>query len=121
MQLFLMIAAMLHASFMITELFPWSRPVVLRLTSRRLPAGESLTPAQENLVSGVIHNAGIYNGIVAGGLLFAVFEGAAGMKVAEVMFAGATVAGIFGAITLKSKVPLIQALIGAAGLYLVLR
>ncbi len=69
MKWFLVAAAALHVFFMMSELFPWSLPAVLRIASKKLPTAEPFTDAQRKLVAGVVHNAGIYNGIFAGGLL----------------------------------------------------
>ena len=98
--------------------FPWPFPALLRAASKKLPAGEPFTAAQQKLVATVVHNAGIYNAILAGGLLWAAFGGPSLADVARVMLAGATAAGIFGAITLKSPVPAVQAAVGIVGLFL---
>jgi len=116
----------LHASFMIGELYPWRCPFVLQLSSKDLPKlsdGKSLTDDQEKFVARILHNVGIYNGIVAGGFLFVLFRRPAVTEVAEVMFAGAIAAGIFGTATLKFPLTastVLQAATGAVGLYLVL-
>ena len=129
MKLFLLGAAGLHALFMVFELFPWSTPLSLQLASSKLPklpASHPLTPDQERvfvarqgLTATVVHNAGIYNGIVAGGLSWAALAGTSATDVALVMLIGATVAGAFGTATLKSGVPAIQTLVGIVGLVLV--
>jgi hypothetical protein len=41
--------AALHAVFMLCELFPWPAPVLLRIVSKKLPAGEQWTEAQGTL------------------------------------------------------------------------
>jgi uncharacterized membrane protein len=115
---FLMGAAVLHLLFMAAELFPWSLPVLLGVVSKKLPAGEPFTDAQQNLVATVVHNAGIYNAIVAGGLLWAAFGGQSAIGVARVMLMGATLAGVFGTVTLKSPVTAVQAVVGIFGLFL---
>lgn len=129
MKWFLIGAAGLHAFFMIFELFPWSVPFSLQIASKKLPnlpSDEPFTAAQEKgvaarqkLMATIVHNAGIYNGIVAGGLFWAAFAGASGTDVARVMLIGAAVAGIFGTATLKSAPTAIQAAIGIVGLFLV--
>jgi uncharacterized membrane protein len=116
MQWFLIGAAALHIFFMIAELFPWSAPALLRIASKRLPSSESFTSAQQKLVATIVHNAGIYNGIVAGGLLWAAFGGDSAIDVARVMLMGAAIAGAFGTATLKSPVTAVQAAVGIVGL-----
>jgi len=121
MQWFLFIAAGLHILFMMAELFPWSRPLLLRIAGKKLPRGERFTAAQRTLVAAIVHNAGIYNGIVAGGLLYAGFHGEGAVAVARVMFAGAIAAGVFGTVPLKSPLTAVQGLIGIVGLFLICR
>jgi uncharacterized membrane protein len=115
---FVIALAALHGLFMMCELFPWSSPVLLRLISRRLPKHQEWTAAQGALVATIVHNAGIYNAILAGGLLSAVFRHHPGGDVTRVMCAGAAVAGIFGTVTLKSPLTALQALLGFIGLVL---
>jgi putative membrane protein len=102
--------------FMLCELFPWSFPVALRPVSRKLVSSGPFATDQKKLVATVVHNAGIYNGIVASGLLWAAFG--ASSDVALIMLAGAVVAGIFGTATLRSPVSATQAVVGMIGLIL---
>jgi uncharacterized membrane protein len=105
-------AGVLCAGFMVGELFPWRFPVVFKKASERLPADQSFSKEQRETIAAVVHNAGIYNAIVAGGLFYAAFAGGSALDVAWVMFVGAIAAGIFGAITLGSVVPAFRALLG---------
>jgi hypothetical protein len=86
---FLIGAAGLHVLFMGAELFPWRLPALLRIASKGLPKGEPFTCAQQTLVATIVHNAGIYNGILAGGLFWAAFRGDPAIEVARVMLSGA--------------------------------
>ena len=81
--------------------------------------GHAQPGPQQDLVATIVHNAGIYNGILAGGLFWAARQGASASDVAQVLLAGALVAGIFGAITMKSWVPGLQAAVGLIGLLLI--
>jgi len=130
MKWFLIVAALLHLGFMICELYPWQVPVSLELASKCRPelppdkltdAQKEWFHAQQELTATVVHNAGIYNGIVAGGLFWAAYAGLAATDVALVMLMGAVVAGIFGTVTLKSPVTAMQAAVGIIGLILVLK
>ena len=112
-------AAGLHALFMLAELFPWRLPALLRIASKGLPSGEQFTYAPQTLVATIVHNAGIYNGILAGGLFWAAFRGNPAIDVAGVMLCGALVAGVFGTATMKSPVTAVQAVVGLIGLILV--
>jgi putative membrane protein len=117
MKPFLFVAGLLHAGFLFAEMFPWSNPYLLCLVSSNFHHHRvSFSGDQLELVSIVVHNAGIYNGIVAGGLFWAA-SGKASMDVARVMLMGAVVAGVFGAATLAPATA-VQAIVGIIGLVL---
>ena len=118
MKWFLLGVALLHAAFMALELFPWRVPFLLALLSRKLPASGPFTEAQRDLVATIVHNAGIYNGILAGGLFWAALTGESANDVARVLLAGAAVAGIFGTATMRSAPTAVQAALGIGGLLL---
>jgi uncharacterized membrane protein len=118
MRWFLIGVAALHFVFMLCELFPWSFPVLLRIVSKKLPQGMKWTDSQRTLVATIVHNAGIYNAVFAGGLLWAALAGDPGREVARVLLGGATVAGVFGTATLRSPITALQALLGIVGLAL---
>lgn len=126
MRAFVFVVAALHAAFMLGELFPWASPLLLRKLSEKLPtglgkelpAGEKWTKPQQTLVVAIVHNAGIYNAILAGGLLWAAWPETLNRDVARVLLAGAAVAGVFGTATLKSPFTALQALLGIIGLAL---
>ena len=114
---FLVLAAALHLTFMVLELFPWGFPFLLcRLATEKLGA-DPFSHDQLCFVSTIVHNAGIYNGIVSGGLFWAAFHESTSINIAHVMLIGATVAGIFGAATL-SPLTGVQAVVGIIGLVL---
>jgi uncharacterized membrane protein len=117
MSWFLYGAAALHAGFMVCELFPWRLPLLLRIASRSL-GGEAFTSAQQALVATIVHNAGIYNLVIAGGLLWAAWRGEPAVEAARVLLVGAAVAGAFGTATLKSPFTAVQALVGVVGFLL---
>jgi putative membrane protein len=124
------LVGLLHLLFMVLELFPWHRPFSLGREIKRLPRppkGQDFTSDQQQVVdrhddlaAAIVHNAGIYNGIVAAGLFWAAFGPepalAGRIDVARVMLAGAVVAGAFGTVTLKNPVPAVQAVFGVGGL-----
>jgi hypothetical protein len=135
MRVFLFVVAALHAAFMAGELFPSGSPFLLRKLGAKLPTGRGTevppdlgtvlpqgkpwTDGQEKLVAAIVRNAGIYNGILAGGLAWAALPNPPDREVARVLLAGATAAGIFGTITLKSPLTALQALFGIIGLVLI--
>ena len=130
-RILLSVAAAVHALFLLVEMFPWPYPLLLKKVSKDLedvpgPRGESegrkWTRAQQPLVATIVQNAGIYNGILAGGLLWSAWtlnmtlDVDPARAVARVLLAGAAVAGIFGTATLKSKATAGQAILGIPGL-----
>jgi hypothetical protein len=122
------VAAILHLCFAMGEMFPWQCPVILGalLRSLRRKKNVEFTGEQLRLTATIVRNAGIYNVIVAAGFLGLIFPGEIGfpsdpaaLKPFECFFFGAAlVAGLFG-LTL-SRATLIQAIVGALGLYLTL-
>src|SRR5829696_867440 len=131
LQGFLLVVAVVHAGFMILEMFPWPFPILLKIVSKGLPdlAREpnernerKWSRHQQPLVATIVHNAGIYNGILAGGLFWAALALAPtlaagpGREVARLLLAGAMVAGMFGTATLKSPATAVQAVLGMIGL-----
>jgi hypothetical protein len=132
MRVFIFVVAALHAAFMAGELFPFGSPFLLRKLSAKLPKGlgtelpqgqgtvlpkdKAWTESQEKLVAVIVRNAGVYNGILAGGLIWAALPQTPDREVARVLLAGAAAAGIFGSLTLKSPLTAAQALLGIIGL-----
>jgi uncharacterized membrane protein len=114
---YLCIVALLHGFFCVAELFPWRMPLALWLSLKQLKPRDDFSPAQQDLVATIVHNAAIYNAIVAGGLVYAAMSSPHG-DVARVMLLGAAGAGVFGALTLRSTLAALQAVLGIIGLYL---
>ena len=77
-----------------------------------------LLPDDESFVSTVVHNAGIYNGIVALGLIAAASYGRKAFGIQIALLAGVVVAGLFGGATLSPKT-FAQAALGAIGILVV--
>ena len=111
---------LLHACFMIGELFPWNSPLIMTLVLRKWPVRLDLSTDQEHFVSMVVHNAGIYNGIVAAGLFATAFGGPNVFTVQIALLAGGVVAGLFGYRTL-TKETIAQAFFGTIALIVVVR
>jgi putative membrane protein len=118
MKIYLVTVALLHVFFMLAELLPWSLPFALRKTTEKLAPTDKLNPGQSTVVANIVRNAGIYNGIVAGGLFYAAFMGDSARDVALIFAIGVSAAGIFGAITLRSWLCALQGILGLVGCYL---
>jgi uncharacterized membrane protein len=92
----------------------------MRLVLSKWPKQLDLSANDQHLVAMVVHNAGIYNGIVASGLFAAAWVGPSAYCIQVTLLAGGIVAGLFGAGTL-SKATIFQAICGAIALAVVIR
>jgi|GEM_PF-1780852 len=131
----LLATAVLHAAFFLAETLPWSEPFLLRTLLDAAAGSESPAGAQtaipgdsknasearkvdvqpesaRKLFATVVHNAGIYNAILAGGLFWAFYRGRVANELALVLCIGVVVAGVFGAATIQSAVCVVQAAVG---------
>jgi putative membrane protein len=104
--------ALLHAYFLILEMFLWDKPRGLRTFG--------LTPEFAAASKSLAANQGLYNGFLAAGLAWALWLGAAGDAIRIFFLACVIVAGVFGALTASRKILWVQALPGALALALVL-
>ena len=109
----------LHLLFMLGELFPWPSPFIMDKVLEKWPERLDLSPADRRFAATVVHNAGIYNGIVAAGLFAAASLGPAGLSVQLALLAGGVAAGIFGAATL-TPATIVQAIAGGIAIVAVL-
>ena len=102
------IVALLHFGFLALEMFYWDHPVGQKIFS--------MTPEQSAETAALAANQGLYNGFLAAGLLWGVIT----RKTDVVIFflLCVVVAGIFGAVTAKPTILLIQAAPAALALLL---
>lgn len=105
-----LVVAAAHVGFMILETFLWTTP-----TGRRI-FGQSADEAQTTKV--LAQNQGVYNGALAALLAWAALAGQGDTVVAALVFV--IVVGVYGAITAKPTILLLQALPAAAALALML-
>ena len=103
--------ALLHACFLVLEMFLWTRPVGHRVFG--------LPPEVMTASAPLAGNQGLYNGFLAAGLTWGLFLGGAGFSIKVFFLACVIVAGIFGAATAKRSILWLQALPGAIALILV--
>ena len=106
---------------MIGELIPWSKPCImgLVLTAQHLSFGNQCSK-EYCLLTSVVHNAGVYNGIVAAGLFATLWAGPSAYRVQVALLTGGIVAGVFGYATLAPGT-ILQAILGAIALFVVIR
>jgi putative membrane protein len=111
-ELVVVLVALLHAYFLVLEMFLWDKAAGLKAF------GHSKEQASATKV--LAANQGLYNGFIAAGLLWGVFQGADGTDFKVFFLLCVIVAGIFGALTASRKILYVQALPGLLGLILVL-
>jgi len=111
----------LHSGLMAGELFRWCRPFILGIVlDQRQPIFADMSSKEYCFLTSVVHNAGVYNGIVAAGLFATLWAGPSALPVQVALLSGGIVAGVFGAATL-APATIVQAVLGAIALFIVAR
>jgi putative membrane protein len=100
-----LIVILLHLGFMVMEMFFWN------VMSARMFA---MTPELSALTSVLAANQGLYNGLLAAGLGFALMR--SNREMLLFLLASVVVAGTYGAMTAKGTILFFQALPGALAL-----
>jgi len=95
------LVAALHAYFLVLEMFLWDTPI-----GRKAFA---LTPEFSAASKTLAANWGLYNGLLAAGLVWGLVLGASGMAVKLFFLSCVIVAGLFGAATVSRKILFVQA------------
>ncbi|MSQ88796.1 MAG: DUF1304 domain-containing protein [Betaproteobacteria bacterium] len=106
------LVALLHAYFMVLEMFLWDQPLGRRIFK--------LTPEFAAASVRLAVNLGLYNGFLAAGLLWGLAMGAAGLQVKVFFLSCVVVAGLFGGVTLSRLMLFVQAIPGIIALALLL-
>ena len=101
--------ALLHAWFLVLEMFLWTRPAGLR-TFRLTPE----FAAQSRVLAA---NQGLYNGFLAAGLVYGLC--AQSREIVLLFLAFVIVAGLYGGATANRKIFFVQALPAAVAVALV--
>lgn len=95
------LVAIEHLYILILEMFLWTRPAGLRAFG--------LTPEFAEQTAVLAANQGLYNGFLAAGLIWSLIRKNDGFPL-RVFFLGCVIiAGVFGAITAKPSILLVQA------------
>ena len=105
------LVALLHVWFLVLEMFLWDKP--LGLKTFRHSAAEA---ASSKVLAA---NQGLYNGFLAAGLAWGLSLGAAGTSVKLFFLGCIVVAGIYGAVTVGTKILFVQGLPAALAMVLV--
>ena len=106
------LVALLHAWFLVLEMFLWEKPAGMRAFR--------LTPARAKDTRTLAANQGLYNGFLVAGLLWGLWLAPGDHGVRAFFLGCVVVAGVFGAATVGRRVLYVQALPALAGLVLLL-
>jgi putative membrane protein len=105
-----LLIAILHVYILVLEMFLWDKPKGMKTFG--------LKPDFAAQTKVLAANQGLYNGFLAAGLFWGLYQGEAGFSV-KVFFLGCIlVAGLYGAATSSRKILFIQAVPATAGLVL---
>lgn len=106
------LVALLHAYFLVLEMFLWTKPIGLKVFRN--------TPEKAEMSKVLAANQGLYNGFLAAGLLWGLWLGGAGLQF-KVFFLGCVIAaGVYGAWSVSRRILWVQAAPAAVALALVL-
>jgi putative membrane protein len=106
------LVALLHAGFLVLEMFLWTTPFGLRTFN--------MTPEVAASSQVLAANQGLYNGFLAAGLVWGLIAKTNATAI-KIFFLGCVmVAGVFGAATAKPSILLVQAVPAALALLAVL-
>lgn len=104
--------ALQHLLFLVLEMFLWTKP----FGRRAFGLSEQLANDSKALAA----NQGLYNGFLAAGLVWAMLPGPHAIAAGLFFTSCVVVAGIFGGLTAKRSILVVQALPGVIALGLVL-
>lgn len=96
------LVALLHAGFMVLEMFFWTTPFGIK------SFGLTESFARESAV--LAANQGLYNGFLSAGLVWGLIAKREGTAIKTFFLGCVIVAGIFGAVTAKTSILFVQAL-----------
>ena len=108
----ILFVALLHIYFMILEMFLWDKPPGLKAF------GQSIE--QATATKKLAANQGLYNGFLAAGLLWGLFQGDGGFDFKFFFLLCILIAGLYGGYTVNKKILYIQALPAFIGLLLLI-
>ncbi len=100
--LLITLVALLHFGFLALETFLWNTPIV---QNRLAPLGLSL----EELAAKLAANMGVYNGLLAVGLIWAVLTTPNKVSTQIFFLVCVITAGIYGGLTVKTSIFMFQA------------
>ncbi len=104
--------AIQHLGFLVLEMFFWTKPVGMQIFAT--------TPEFAAQSSTLAANQGLYNGFLAAGLTWSLFRKDDAHHLKVFFLACVVVAGIFGGLTVKTSILLVQGTPALLALILVL-
>ena len=105
-----LLVAILHVYILVLEMFLWDKPKGMKAFG--------LQPEFAAQTKVLAANQGLYNGFLAAGLLWGLYQGDSGGPVKVFFLACVLVAGLYGSATASKKILFIQAVPAAVGLAL---
>ncbi len=98
-----------HLWFMMLEMFFWTKPIGQKIFRRSL--------AEQQFTATLAANQGLYNGFLAVGLAWSLVPGHTEAIALRAFFlACVTVAGLFGGVTVSTRIAIVQAVPAVLGL-----
>lgn len=104
--------ALEHVLFLVLEMFFWSTPTGIKVFG--------LTPEFAEQSSALAANQGLYNGFLAAGLIWGLIAKDNAQQIKIFFLSCVLVAGIFGAVTAKASILVVQGAPALAALLLVM-
>lgn len=104
------LVAALHVFFLILEMFLWDKPQGLKVFHN--------TPEKAAITKVLAANQGLYNGLLAAGLIWGLIHGnpAFAVQIKTFFLLCVIVAGVYGAATVSTRILMVQALPAATAL-----
>ena len=104
--------ALEHVLFLVLEMFFWSTPTGIKVFG--------LTPEFAEQSSALAANQGLYNGFLAAGLIWGLIAKDNAQQIKVFFLTCVLVAGIFGAVTAKASILVVQGAPALAALLLIM-
>ncbi len=89
-----------HLAFLVLEMFLWTTPIGYQVFG--------LTPAFAEQSSSLAANQGLYNGFLAAGLIWSLMRKEDAFSLKIFFLVCVIVAGVFGALTVKTSILIVQ-------------
>lgn len=109
-EIVVLLIALFHVYILVLEMFLWDKPRGMRAFA--------LSAEKAEMTKVMAANQGLYNGFLAAGLFWGLWQGTAGDDVKFFFLGCILVAGLYGGATASRKIYFIQAMPAAIGIAL---